>query len=59
MRIPEYSELIDNDTMAFFPFNGNLTDMCGNYELKVSNGSSYKGEYVYSNELKKKCIKFF
>ena len=37
MRIPKYSELIDNDTIAFFPFNGNLTDMCGNYSFSGTN----------------------
>ena len=54
MEIPEYSELIDDNTLAFYTFNENIDDMCGRYPLKEYN-SKYQVSYVDEGEINSLC----
>jgi len=35
MRIPTISQMVDENTIAYYPLDGNLNDACGSYNLSI------------------------
>ena len=53
MRLPKNSELIDENTVAFYTFNGNYNDSCGRYNLDNQDG---RAAYYIDNGVGSKAI---
>jgi len=48
MRFPTVSEMVDENTVSYYSFDGNANDACGNYNLEDVKGiytkvGSYRG----------------
>lgn len=54
MRFPTTSQMIDKNTISYYPFDGNLNDACGNYNLSSDSSAIYTtvGNYPNGEEVK-------
>lgn len=41
MRIPTTEQMIDENTIAYYPLDGNTNDACGNYNLNGGKKAYY------------------